>query len=223
MREWLANRIAELGKKKSELARHLGIPASRISEMIAGKREIQSDEIAPLASFLNWTIEQLMRTESGFSTTSTGKIADISSPMADIAPPNFGSKDVPVRGVAAAGNRGGFQMSQDIIDYAPRPPAVANSKNIYAIFVLNDSMHPAYESGALVYVSPDKPARAGDYVIVQVRTPDGDIEALFKRLKRQDDRFLVLTQYNPPKDIKIAQTDVVAVHRAYTLNELVGV
>lgn len=114
-------------------------------------------------------------------------------------------------------------MSPDIIDYAPRPPALRNSRNIYAIFVLNDSMHPAYESGALVYVSPDKPARAGDYVIVQVRTPQGDIEALFKRLKRQDDHVLVLTQYNPAKDIKIPQANVVALHRAYSLNELVGV
>ncbi len=223
MREWLAQRLAELGKKKSELARHLGIPAPRISEILNGKREIQSDELAPLASFLNWTIEQLIRAESGFSTMQKGTITDISLPMADIAAPNFGPKDVPIRGVAAAGNRGGFQMSPDIIDYAPRPPALQNSRNIYAIFVLNDSMHPAYESGALVYVSPDKPARAGDYVIVQVRTPQGDVEALFKRLKRQDDRFLVLTQYNPAKDIKIPQADVVALHRAYSLNELVGV
>ena len=223
MREWLADRLAGVGKKKSELARHLGIPAPRVSEILRGSREIQSDEIAPMASFLNWTIEQLMRAESGFSTGEDGRLTEISSPMADIATPNFGAKDVPIRGVAAAGNRGGFQMSPDIIDYAPRPPATLNSKNIYAIFVLNDSMHPAYESGALVYVSPDKPARAGDYVIVQIRTPNGEIEALFKRLKRQDDKVLVLTQYNPPKDIKLAQGEVLAVHRAYTLNELVGI
>lgn len=223
MREWLEHRLLEIGKKKSELARFLGIPAPRVSEIISGKREIQSDEIAPLAIFLNWTIEQLMRAESGFSTISTGKATDITSPLVDIAVPNFGAKDVPIRGVAAAGNRGGFQMSPDTIDYAPRPPAAINSKNIYAIFVLNDSMHPAYESGALVYVSPDKPARAGDYVVVQVKAANGETEALFKRLKRHDDRFLVLQQYNPPKDIKIAQADVLAVHRAYTLNELVGV
>jgi len=111
----------------------------------------------------------------------------------------------------------------DVIDYAPRPPALAAAKNIYAIFVMNDSMHPAYESGACVYVSPDKPARAGDYVIVQVKAANGESEALFKRLKRQDDRVLVLTQYNPAKDIRIAQTDVIAVHRVYTFNELIGV
>lgn len=223
MREWLANRLIEIGKKKSELARHLDIPAPRVSEILKGKREIQSDELAPLASFLNWTIEQVIRSESGFSTMPDGRGTDISSPMADITAPNFGAKDVPVRGVAAAGSRGGFQMSPDTIDYVRRPPALINSKNIYAIFVLNDSMHPAYESGALVYVSPDKPARAGDYVIVQVRTQQGEIEALFKRLKRHDDRFLVLQQYNPAKDIKISQADVVAVHRAYTLNELIGI
>lgn len=174
-----------------------------------------------MATFLDWTVDQLMHKDGLTVMTKAPQNSEGIKP-ANVPPPEFGEKNVPIMGLAYGGARGGFQMSNDAIDYAPRPPALINTKNLYAIFVNNDSMAPAYESGALVYVSPDRPARAGDYVIVQLKATRGDQEALFKRLKKADDKGLVLEQYNPPKDIKIAQADVVALHRVYTFNELVG-
>ncbi len=50
---WIAERLAEIGKKKSELAQALGLPPTRISEILRGRRDIHVSEVLPLARFLD--------------------------------------------------------------------------------------------------------------------------------------------------------------------------
>ncbi|WP_337997168.1 helix-turn-helix transcriptional regulator [Oleispirillum naphthae] len=49
---WIAERLAELGKKKTELAQALGLPPTRISEILRGRRDVHVAELLPLARFL---------------------------------------------------------------------------------------------------------------------------------------------------------------------------
>lgn len=49
---WIADRLAELGKKKTELAQALGLPPTRISEILRGRRDVHVAELLPLARFL---------------------------------------------------------------------------------------------------------------------------------------------------------------------------
>lgn len=49
---WIADRLAELGKKKSELAQALGLPPTRISEILRGRRDVHVSELLPLARCL---------------------------------------------------------------------------------------------------------------------------------------------------------------------------
>jgi len=49
---WIAERLAELGKKKTELAQALTLPPTRISEILRGRRDVHVAEILPLARFL---------------------------------------------------------------------------------------------------------------------------------------------------------------------------
>lgn len=49
---WIADRLAELGKKKSELAQALDLPPTRISEILRGRREVHVSELLPLARCL---------------------------------------------------------------------------------------------------------------------------------------------------------------------------
>lgn len=49
---WIADRLAELGKKKSELAQALDLPPTRISEILRGRRDIHISELLPLARCL---------------------------------------------------------------------------------------------------------------------------------------------------------------------------
>jgi len=52
-RLWIEKRLIELRKKKIELAAALGVPPSRISDVIQGKRRVQSHEISALSQFLD--------------------------------------------------------------------------------------------------------------------------------------------------------------------------
>jgi len=58
---WLKTRLRELGRTPTALAKALGIAAPRVYEMIAGRRHIQQSEIAPMAEFLDWSIEEINR------------------------------------------------------------------------------------------------------------------------------------------------------------------
>lgn len=49
---WIAERLADLGKKKAELAQALGLPPTRVSEILRGRRDIHISELLPLARFL---------------------------------------------------------------------------------------------------------------------------------------------------------------------------
>jgi len=49
---WIADRLAELGKKKTDLAQALGLPPTRISEILRGRRDVHLAELLPLARFL---------------------------------------------------------------------------------------------------------------------------------------------------------------------------
>jgi len=51
--EHLAEEFSELGISTAEAARHLGIPATRVTEILNGEGSITSDVAARLASWFN--------------------------------------------------------------------------------------------------------------------------------------------------------------------------
>jgi hypothetical protein len=61
-KHWLDQRLEELkpqGKSKSGLARALGLPSSRVSEIISGVRAIKAKELRPMADYLEWPMDAL--------------------------------------------------------------------------------------------------------------------------------------------------------------------
>ncbi|MBN2752618.1 MAG: helix-turn-helix transcriptional regulator [Rhodospirillaceae bacterium] len=50
---WIAERLSDLGKKKAELAQAMGLPPTRISEILRGRRDVHISELLPLARFLD--------------------------------------------------------------------------------------------------------------------------------------------------------------------------
>ncbi|MBC7314624.1 MAG: LexA family transcriptional regulator [Rhizobium sp.] len=133
--------------------------------------------------------------------------------------------DVPVMGTAAGSHlRGSFQLEGGIIDYVRRPPGLMTAKDIYALFVEGTSMEPQFHPGDLIYVSPHRPAKAGDIVVVQSRngehSPD---EATLGIFRRTTERAVIVSKHNPKADIELARPTVKAIHRVLTMNELFGV
>jgi SOS-response transcriptional repressor LexA len=181
-----------------------------------------------------------------------GSVPDQSSPVKFEAPPSSPappaypdiqswSKDVPVHGTALGGDLAldavtqAMQVEQTVLEFADtiemvrRPPAFANNRALYAVYVAGSSMEPRYEPGDLLYVDPRRPPSIGDDVVVQLRDGNGHdgtdrvISALIKRLVRRTGAGVELEQYNPPLRFKIAGEHIAAVHRVVKLGEVVGV
>jgi len=142
--------------------------------------------------------------------------------------PDKGSwpKDVRVLGTAVGGANGDFEMNGEVIDLVRRPPGIRNAKDVFAIYVQGDSMSPWKEPGDLVYLQGQRPARPGDYVVIQLKPPrEGDSpRAYLKRLVRSAGPALIVMQYNPRiPEMPIPVQQIDRIYRVMTLEELMGV
>lgn len=59
-RIWISQRIAELGKKKKDLAEALGLPHTRISDIINGNRSLKITEIGNFADFMQMSYTEVL-------------------------------------------------------------------------------------------------------------------------------------------------------------------
>ncbi|MFC6388357.1 LexA family transcriptional regulator [Methylorubrum zatmanii] len=137
-----------------------------------------------------------------------------------------GPRNVPVYGTGSGGDGGDFSFNGQLIDHAPRPPGIANRKDVYVVYLVGDSVAPAYEDGSPIYVDPHRRPAPRDYVVVELR---GEREgepgpAFVKRLVSRGSGKLRLEQHNPPEQLEpIDEADVVRVHRVIPWPELIGI
>lgn len=229
----------ELLDRIDERLREKGLTDYRASMLAAGRPEIiRNIRRGRSRNPRRDTLEKLARVlDCSFEWLATGR-GPVAPPMeasldgeavqqpgdSGLPPRSAMPSDVPVLGTAAGSLQGAFQLhAGEPIDHVRRPPGVATAVDIYAIYVVGDSMAPRFEDGELVYVSGRRPARAGDYVIVQIGAEGADVEAYCKRLLRRDSDRLVLEQYNPARTFDVPASTVIAVHKVLTLNDLFGV
>jgi phage repressor protein C with HTH and peptisase S24 domain len=137
--------------------------------------------------------------------------------------PQIGTIDkLPVLGMAQCGPDGLSLWNGDIVDYKPRPAALADVAAAYAVYAVGSSMEPRYFPGELVHVHPGRPVEPGDFVLVQIRPRDvGDAvpRALLKRLVRRSGSKIVLEQYNPKKSFELKTDEIVSMHRVVASGE----
>ncbi len=145
-------------------------------------------------------------------------------------------RTIPVLGTAAGSALGAFEIGREAIDYVRRPPSLAGLKEIYAIYVVGDSMVPQHKPGELRIIHPNRPAVPGDSVVIQTyNAATNTREAFIKELVRDKGRFIVCKQHNPPMEITYLRPNgdptnnekndsyVIRVHKVLTMNELHGV
>ncbi|MGX5776970.1 helix-turn-helix domain-containing protein [Methylorubrum zatmanii] len=134
--------------------------------------------------------------------------------------------DIPVLGVSMGGSNHDFQFNGETVDYVRRPAGIAKARRPYAVYVVGESMYPAYKEGALIYVNPDKPAAIGDDVVIELISLDGTSEngpAYIKRLKKRSPTIITVEQFNPAKDISFKIEQIKTLHRVVPWNELLGI
>ena len=144
-------------------------------------------------------------------------------------------RSIPVLGTAAGSALGAFEIGNEAIDFIRRPPSLAGSKEVYAIYVIGESMVPEHRPGDLRIIHPKRPAVPGDSVVIQTYNASTDTrEAFIKILVKDKGHEVVCRQHNPPLEItyirpngdpemnSAANTYVIRIHKVLTMNELHG-
>lgn len=227
--DWIKRALAVPGKSQRGLATALGIDPSGVSRLLTGARELKASELNALVGYLGVTPPSQVIGPSGLNepptfgnTTLSGGELDRSAGTLLPAVATL-DKDVEVRGVAVGGEDACFSFNGEVVDYARRPPGLVGSKNAFALYVVGDSMSPRYDEGDMVFVHPGRPPRPGCDVIVELHGHDGEPGSCYiKRLERRTPTRLVLTQFNPSREIVLPLQKVCNVFRILTTTELLG-
>ncbi len=123
--------------------------------------------------------------------------------------PEPGPRDLPVYGTVQGGFNGAEVNYHDPVEYIQRPPTLIGVAKACGVYVTGESMEPRYYAGEIVLVDPRRPARTGDFVVVEL----SDDRAIVKRLTKRNDKGITVSQLNPPEEKNISRAEVVGVYR----------
>ncbi|PZU77735.1 MAG: hypothetical protein DI530_12125 [Sphingomonas sp.] len=111
-------------------------------------------------------------------------------------------------------------------DHMACPTAIAGKDGYYVVTVWGHSMEPRYDSGRRQLAFAHRPARAGEDVVVQLRSPIDDGEmvtaVLIKQLVRIKAGFVVLRQFNPAVEFEVPQHKVKHIHPIIPWDDVLG-
>ncbi len=222
IRKFVKQRLTELGLNMAEVSKQLGHNHAYLQQFIERgvPRQLSEDDRVQLAAILEVPEIQLRPNRS---------LAPNVRPATAVPPPpsrTRDNRDVPVWGTVEGGPNGAFDVyyGGDPVDWVRRFPGIETSRGIYALYVVGQSMSPAYRAGDLIYVSETKPPSIGCDVVIQCKgTKDGDpVRCFLKRLVRRTADKVVCEQFNPAKEVIFDRSEIVAMHRVLSLVELAG-
>lgn len=219
VREWREAR----GLTQQQLADAIGRDKSVLSKLERGLSGITSATLAALADAFQVSAAALYEpppeATRPLSPGETGQVGSVSVPQ----PPRTTAEGLVTDGLvgnhpdlpiyaSAQGGKTGMVLRYEPIDWVKRPEPLMNVRAGFGMYVVGDSMEPAYRQGDMILIHPNRPPNAGDDVLVIKRNgDDSDHEALIKRLIAESSQTVRLAQFNPPEEFSIARDDVQAV------------
>lgn len=211
----LRERRKAIGMDVTELANALGVSQPAVSQWEIGATAPNRKKVAKLAQILRVPASWIMTDDEA-----SAVIADV-TPVPAVAAL---ATDVPVYGVAVGGSDGDFRLNGQVVDYVRRPPGIASLRNVYALWIVGESMSPWNKDGDLIYVSPARPPIVGDHIVIQLQdTADGEPGvAMVKLLVGKTPTQLKLAQYNPGREFNLALSKIKSIHKVLSLRELLG-
>jgi phage repressor protein C with HTH and peptisase S24 domain len=115
-----------------------------------------------------------------------------------------GARDLPVYGAAQGGE--GITVDPHPIEWVKRPAPLLSVPKGFAVYVVGDSMSPAYEQGDMVFVHPGLPlAKGDDALLAEIPEAGGEWNAIVKRVLGWTDSAWKLRQYAPARDFDVAR------------------
>lgn len=128
-------------------------------------------------------------------------------PGASAAAPAPGAEDdLPVY-ASAQGGLEGMTLTPEPIDWLARPRLLRHVAKAFAVYVVGDSMDPAYRHGDMVLVHPGLPALKGDDVLLIRHESDRAMAGMVKHLVGWNDRHWRIRQFNPERDHQVSREE----------------
>lgn len=199
VRELIIKTAEEKGLSLSELSKQIGRNQTYIQQFITkgSPKELHERDRATLSSILGIP-ESSLRLDPLDNSTQEARAKGF-TPTIVPGKELVGNRDFPIY-AAAMGGDGHTIITFDAIDYVKRPAILENVKDAYGVYIVGDSMEPAYEQGDMALVHPHLPPARGKDVILFHVPPANEAECIIKRLVGFNDLEWKLRQYNPAKD-----------------------
>jgi len=201
MSETISQRLTRLMRQAGYNPRSLSLAASlgptAVRDIIDGR--VASPRYAtlqPLATLLGVGVDYLVVGETPAAETPAPRAAGDSQ-----------TRDLPVYGAAQGGAGGSMLVSSDPIQWLGRPDPLQTVRAGYGVYVVGESMIPAYEQGDIALVHPALPPRRGSDVILTRHDPDGTQHVLIKRLVGWTEENWRVRQYNPEREFDLPRAE----------------
>ncbi len=203
-----------------EVAAHLGVHTAAIGNYESGKNLPSTENLIALSEFLR--VDQGALSRGEVVSTTDEPLADAER-VTDMAPIPTGPNDIELLGTTAGGDDGDFRFNGENQGYVRRPPGLANIRKAFALHVISESMVPRYMPGELIYVGGREPV-PGDHVVIDLFPEnEGEVgKSYIKYFVRRTGADLIVSQYNPPKELTFNRYAVKALWRVIPLAELLG-
>lgn len=197
------------GWPMEKLGEMIGVDGSTINKLEKRKTNLSPQRLLLLSDALGVSPNDILMTDGG--------------PSASL-PPREDLMPIPIMGVAAGSLlKGSAQLTTGPVDMMPRPRALEHAADIYAVYVDGTSMEPMFRHGQPIIISPHKPARSGDVVLVQEQHDhEGPILASVGILKGRNEKEVVLSKLNPVGTLHLKAEYVVEVHKVLDYSDLIG-
>lgn len=189
---------------QEELAEALGLSRATVNRLANDHSSLKRPRAEKMAALLKTTVEALMLNEPP---RTRGFVPTI-IPGRELV----GDKNFPVY-AAAMGGDGHQIITFEAIDYVKRPAILENVKNSYGVYIVGESMIPAFEPGDMALVHPHLPPARDKNVVLFHTPPAEEAECIIKKLLTFSERDWHLRQYNPAKDFTEARVDWPICHR----------
>lgn len=182
--QWIKAELERTGQSQAGLARAIGIDPSGVTRMMAGNRRVTKEE---------W--DRILAWFAGF---------EAPAPLAEPERVNDNELNLPVYGSARGGLEGDFIDIANPIAWRRIPEWLRGSKGAMALRISGDSMEPRYYHGDLLWISPERPIRRNDFVLLEY--VDG--RGVIKRFLGSKGEAVEVEQLNPRRKLSIRRTDL---------------
>ena len=214
MSETLKNRISErlevLGLNYTSAARKVGKRKDLFNNLFRGSaKSPTTNTLELMAIALNTSTNWLLTGNhpAEFSKNSDVRMAN-EVDVSWITHPETIPNTIPIFGNPASALKDGCIIinPDKIYGYAPEVPMLSGIPGAYCLYTSGSSMKPAFKTGRLVYINPNKAAALDDLVIVQLNRPGkSTTKGYIKLLSEITENIVSVVQYHPQKTIEFPQ------------------